>query len=288
MASLFLCPISYKTKSQFRNLNSLLYQSRPYTNALQIPTTAVFIISLLANYLFDWNRHTWDVPIPKLIPGLKMILGAQVVFALATTLTKLSMLALIRRIAVSRTSYGYNLITAAAIAIVSIQGVIFCVVTIFQCRPVSDYWKLTDVPQPNCINQTRTLLAAGVVNILTDIMVVIVPIYVVWKLQLKRRQKIAVVCLFGLGFCSVAAGIARTYFMYLCTVSWDQIWLSYPVWMMSAIELYVGIVSNPSQHHYPLTTAQTNQPDRSVPAFPQRNPSSPPTCPPCSAPLGQK
>lgn len=43
-------------------------------------------------------------------------------------------------------------------------------------RPPQDYWKITDGPQPNCIDQSSTLLFAGIVNTLTDFLVVILPI----------------------------------------------------------------------------------------------------------------
>lgn len=43
-------------------------------------------------------------------------------------------------------------------------------------RPPQDYWKVTADPQPNCINQTSSLLFAGVINTLTDFLVVLLPI----------------------------------------------------------------------------------------------------------------
>jgi hypothetical protein len=49
--------------------------------------------------------------------------------------------------------------------------------------------------------------------------------------------------IFGLGFISCGAGITRSYYLYKVTQTWDQVWASYPVWMSSGIELYVGVVS---------------------------------------------
>lgn len=99
------------------------------------------------------------------------------------------------------------------------------------------------MPQSNCINQTASLLVAGIVNTLTDFIVVLLPIHTVWSLQLPRREALAVILLFAFGFIGCGAGIARTYFMYMVTQTWDQTWASYPVWMTSAIELYLGVVS---------------------------------------------
>lgn len=54
---------------------------------------------------------------------------------------------------------------------------------------------------------------------------------------------IVVMLLFGFGFISCIAGVIRTYYMYEVTTGWDQTWRSYPVWVTSALELYIGIVS---------------------------------------------
>lgn len=43
-------------------------------------------------------------------------------------------------------------------------------------RPPQDYWKVTLEPQPNCIDQSSTLLLAGIVNTLTDFLAVLLPI----------------------------------------------------------------------------------------------------------------
>jgi hypothetical protein len=111
-----------------------------------------------------------------------------------------------------------------------------------QIRPPQDYWKITLTPEASCIDQTWSLLVAGVINALTDMIAVLLPIRTVWTLQLPARQLIIVILLFSLGFMSCIAGIIRTYYMYKVTTSYDQTWDSYPVWITSATELYIGMV----------------------------------------------
>lgn len=62
-----------------------------------------------------------------------MVLGAQVAFALACTLTKLSMLMLVRRLLSSSTLF-WRRVTLLGIIIVAVQGSVFCITVIFQCR----------------------------------------------------------------------------------------------------------------------------------------------------------
>ncbi|KAN0104447.1 hypothetical protein V8E51_010192 [Hyaloscypha variabilis] len=206
-----------------------------------IPATAFFVISVLADVKFLWIRHVYDIPLSHVVTGLKMVLSTEVVFAAACTLTKLSMLMLVRRMLSSATLF-WRRITWLAISICAIQGSVFILTVIFQCRPPQDYWKVTQTPDSNCINQTWSLLVAGVVNALTDLIAVLLPIRTVWTLQLPARQVAIVVLLFSLGFVSCIAGIIRTYFMYRVTSEYDQTWNSYPVWITSAVELYIGMI----------------------------------------------
>ncbi|EKD15373.1 uncharacterized protein L3040_001740 [Drepanopeziza brunnea f. sp. 'multigermtubi'] len=206
-----------------------------------VPTTGFFIISVLKDTKYLWIRHTYDIPPSYVVGGLKMVMAAQVAFGAAITLTKLSMLMLVKKLLTS-TSTFWRRITIIAIIFVALQGTVFGLTIIFQCRPMQDYWKITEGPQPNCIDQAATLLAAGIINTLTDILTVLLPIRTVSTLQLPRRQMIIVIVLFGLGFISCIAGIVRTYYMWEVTVGWDQTWRSYPVWKTSAIELYLAII----------------------------------------------
>ncbi|KAE8443820.1 hypothetical protein EG329_001327 [Mollisiaceae sp. DMI_Dod_QoI] len=206
-----------------------------------IPTTIFFIISILADAKYLWIRHAYDIPVDNVPTGLKMVLGAQLAFALACTLTKLSMLMLVRRLLSSSTIF-WRRVTLLGIIVVATQGSVFCITVIFQCRPPQDYWKLTKDPQLNCVDQQSSLLVAGIINTLTDFLAVILPIRTVWCLQLPPRQALMIMLLFAFGFISCGAGIARTYYMWEVTQTWDRTWASYPVWITAAIELYVGMI----------------------------------------------
>ena len=141
-------------------------------------------------------------------------------------------------------------------------------------RPSSDYWTLSFKPQ-HCISETKNLLAAGIINTITDLLVVTLPIPSVWGLNLPLRQQVILVLLFGAGFLVTIAGIVRTIYTFRVTNAWDKTWLAYPVWLASSVELYVGIV-----RHSLLLTDFSNV-NRSVPLSPQRRSSSVATFP-CS------
>jgi hypothetical protein len=166
------------------------------------------------------------------------------------------MLFLCQRI-LSAQSKGLRNTTIFAVTLISIAQVIFILVVIFQCRygngplfsfladfnsPMSAWWTLSFTPQ-HCINEKIHLLIQGILNIIFDFLAVLIPIPVVMKLNLPIRQRIIVSMLFGAGFVVCLAGVVRTVYMYRVTDGYyDVTWDAFPVWLSTAVELYIGIV----------------------------------------------
>jgi len=64
------------------------------------------------------------------------------------------------------------------------------------------------------------------------------------QLKMPRRQRVAVIILFSLGFLVTAAGSVRTYYVYeSMVIEYDQTWYAYPLWIAAAIEIDLGVVS---------------------------------------------
>lgn len=105
----------------------------------------------------------------------------------------------------------------------------------------------------------------------TDLLVVVLPMPIIYRLQLPTQQQMGIIVLFGVGFLVTLAGAVRTVFLFRTTESFDKTWLAYPVYIASSVELYIGIVRN--LHHYPEELKLMRQ-LRSVPPSLQPKPSS--------------
>ena len=68
---------------------------------------------------------------------------------------------------------------------------------IFGCTPRAKYWD-PDIPG-HCINYTKAGLAYGSMNIVSDFIIFILPLPMVWSLQLSRKEKIGVSLIFMSG-----------------------------------------------------------------------------------------
>ena len=89
-------------------------------------------------------------------------------------------------------------------AVFGVMGltIAFCIAyffaILFQCHPIAFYWDLT-IPDGRCENQTNIFLATATLNLFLDVIIVLMPIPVVWSLQMSTVRKIAVTAIFGMG-----------------------------------------------------------------------------------------
>lgn len=84
-----------------------------------------------------------------------------------------------------------------------------CQVTTFtECRPFRLYWQLLPDPGP-CAEAQLQLLVVGVTNIVTDLMLLILPLPLVFKMKADWRRKIRYSTIFLLGIFIIAITIIR-------------------------------------------------------------------------------
>ena len=69
---------------------------------------------------------------------------------------------------------------------------------IFMCQPVQKAWK-PDLPG-HCANLYAFFLGQAIPNIITDVVLLLLPLPYLWRLQIQLPQKIALVSVFLLGY----------------------------------------------------------------------------------------
>ncbi len=109
--------------------------------------------------------------------------------------------------------------------------------------PVSDFWTVSFTPQ-RCINEAAHLVSGSVINTFTDFFIVLLPVPIVMRLNLPRRQRIIVYMLFAGGILAGIAGVVRTYvtYLFISSSNGDLTWYAYYVMVSGAVALHLGIV----------------------------------------------
>jgi hypothetical protein len=92
------------------------------------------------------------------------------------------------------------IITAYAIMVIVVSWWASVVLEEFLlCRPLAFNWDRT-IKGGVCSDIMAAYIAAGVINLCTDLMVLILPVPIILGLMLPVRTKIALTCTFCLGF----------------------------------------------------------------------------------------
>ena len=126
---------------------------------------------------------------------LQIIIVASVNYVLCLGLAKFSILFLYRKLSQLRW-FNLCVYTLMAIVISYSVGIIFAL--IFPCQPVSANWDLS-VTDFKCIDKAGIYLATAAANVITDVLILALPIPMILRLHMPKAQKIAVCLVFAVG-----------------------------------------------------------------------------------------
>lgn len=138
--------------------------------------------------------HQADLSKDELHMALKLNFIAQTPYKVTVCLNKVATLLLYLRLFSSPRFRVVALTITGLIVAASIGSI--CA-TIFQCVPVAGAWDRSI--KSRCINSGQFWVANAVMNILTDVLVLLLPIPMIQKLKLGKRDKTMLYGLFLLG-----------------------------------------------------------------------------------------
>lgn len=103
------------------------------------------------------------------------------------------------------TSRMFLRVAYAVMAFVIAFGIAIAVSDFLTCRPLAKYW---DPLLPGvCEDQIASSVALGSCNVATDFIIVLLPMPMVWRLQMATQRKIELTVVFALGFLQVPLSI---------------------------------------------------------------------------------
>lgn len=125
----------------------------------------------------------------------KLIIPLQFLWVLSLSCTKVSILLLYLRIFPVRTVV---LICWGTIAVIVAWAIATILAGCLICRPFAFNWDPT-IPGGYCGNQVSSFTATGVINLVTDVVVLITPMPSLYRLQMAMYKKVTLMTVFGLG-----------------------------------------------------------------------------------------
>ncbi|KAL5394522.1 hypothetical protein PMIN06_008037 [Paraphaeosphaeria minitans] len=186
------------------------------------------------------GRHGADLDFLKILqPTLKHWYAYQIVYPWSLFFVKISILALYHRI--FRKNKFRRFVYAVG-AFVATYTLVVTFVNAFECpKNPSQAWAPT-FPE-ECNNLVATYFSTASINILTDTVILLMPIRAFWQLQLHPRKRWALIGVFLVGGIAVLASIVRIYALYTYTYTKDVAYDAIFILLLSQIEVNVAIIS---------------------------------------------
>ncbi|PKS05927.1 hypothetical protein jhhlp_007760 [Lomentospora prolificans] len=239
-------PIIIGVVTMLLSITSCIVGARVYTRAFLIHTMGaddwMAIVSLLmiisCGFCVAWNtvygfaKHVYILTPEQIALYLRTFYVSIVFYNVSLTCVKLTFLLQYYRALGTKQNRRLILIAGAIVVSWSVSQVF---VQIFICTPVSAFWEGGGKCIPNI---PQWYINAGG-NILTDIMILLLPLPIIWQLKLVKGQKFILVGIFCLGFFTCALSIFRIKFLRLTEdFTWDNV--ESAAW--SIAELSSGII----------------------------------------------
>ncbi|KAH7262935.1 integral membrane protein [Fusarium tricinctum] len=188
---------------------------------------------------YGGGYHAWEIRQPEYYNWLKWFYASTVVYIPAAFFTKATILFLMARVfAVEpRVAKGIRIfIWALLVAYIPIQ-----ILRIVNCYPIRTYWDPT-VRNAHCLNQRKIFFSDLALSIVTDLIILLVPIPLTWRLTLSVRKRIKIVLLLGAGGIATALTLFRVA-KAVDFLNSDDITVDYtPISILTALEITIGFV----------------------------------------------
>jgi hypothetical protein len=141
------------------------------------------------------GTHGWEMPITKFAMFVRALYLLPILYNAVQCGAKMALLLVYRQLA-PQSWFRITVWSTGFVVVGSSIAISF--VTIFPCRPTRAAWDMT-ITDAECIDRNAVYKATAALGAITDAMVLAVPIPVVLPLQISTRQKIGLICFFGVG-----------------------------------------------------------------------------------------
>ncbi|OLN86372.1 hypothetical protein CCHL11_06361 [Colletotrichum chlorophyti] len=192
--------------------------------------------------------HVWEVKKEDYQGFMKWLYGSSLVYCPAAYFTKVTLLLLEARV------FSVYALVAQGIHIFSIM-LLLCYVPLqilktAICIPISAFWN-PQTPHATCLSQRVIFIADLIVAIVSDVVILLLPIPLLWRLRAPMLKKLKAFALLGAGGIAAATTVYRLY-LAISLLSSEDMTADFVIFdlftlvmhlrrVTSALELVIGI-----------------------------------------------
>lgn len=193
------------------------------------------VVALIMGH-YGGGLHYYNVPIEHRALFEKTVYVAMVIYGPTAYLTKVCLLWIMTRV--------FSPVRKAVLFIYIFRGVMLAyyipavIVKIRICSPIAKFWD-TGI-DGTCLDETSIILADAVVSVVSDLVILILPLLLTMSLHTKKMM--TVVAILGAGGFAVAASIIRLALMVVTGQSKDVTLAFMRINMLGNAEVSIGVI----------------------------------------------
>ncbi|KAK8860023.1 integral membrane protein [Apiospora arundinis] len=218
----------------------IIYKTRWGADDYLIPPALLFslgmcVIAIVETRIAGVGKHLAVLYVTNpqaVVNWAKCGYAIECIYSVAVAFPKLSILASYLRIF---TTKAFRVSAYVLIVIVSLTAASGVITSLASCRPFSARWDPA-LFVSNCIDAPRFWAGLSVPNVATDVVMLLLPLPVVWRLHMDKRQKVALSAVFLLGSIGIIASVIRLTVTSRVSVLTDGTWDSADIATWSLVE----------------------------------------------------
>jgi len=147
--------------------------------------------------MLGFGLHYWNIPAQSGVELLKLYYVCQMLYVLVQIFSKVAILALYQRLFPGFIHY-FQWSVRGMIVFMFTHGIVFLMLVVFQCRPINSIWDKTIDGKCLPVNVAIGYTGAAL-SIAEDFIILLLPVYELWKLQMSNKKKLGIIFLLSMG-----------------------------------------------------------------------------------------